>query len=257
MRASFSQWLSDTWSETRRHLVVTRRNPELLVFATLQPIMFVLLFVYVFGGAISVPGFANYKQYLVPGVFAQTVVFGSAFTSIGVADEKQKGLINRLRSLPMAQSAVLFGRTASDLLRNLFTFVVMILVALAVGFRFKGSLGETLLGIALFLAFSYSLSWIHALIGLSVKSVEAANSGGFLWMFPLTFLSSAFVDTSTMPRWLEAVANANPFTTLTNAGRALFNGNSPGSDLWVSLLWATGICVVFATVSMKKYLKRD
>jgi ABC-2 type transport system permease protein/oleandomycin transport system permease protein len=248
-------WASrDAWTEARRHLKIIPRNPELLIFATIQPIMFVVLFVYVFGGSIEVPGYDNYDQYLLPGIFAQSVVFGSAFTGVGLAEDLSKGLIDRLRSLPMARSAVLVGRTVSDLVRNVFTFVVMLMVAFwPIGFRFEGTLGEALLATVLLLLFSYSLSWVQALIGLSVGSVEAANSAGFIWMFPLTFVSSAFVDTSTLPTWLQKIADINPFTIVTNAARALYNGNPVGNDVVYSVLWSLGLTAVFATLSIRKF----
>jgi ABC-2 type transport system permease protein/oleandomycin transport system permease protein len=245
--------LRDVWTEATRHLIATVRNPDLLVFASIQPIMFVVLFVYVFGGAIRIPGFDNYEQFVVPGIFAQTIVFGSAFTGIGIAEDMQKGFIDRLRSLPMYPSAVLVGRTTSDLLRNAFTFVIMLVVGLLVGFRLRGGLVDSLLATLLLLSFAFAFSWIQAWIGLSVKSVEAANSAGFMWMFPLTFISSAFVAPETMPGWLQPVAEANPFTLVTNATRALYNGLDPGADLWWSVLWAAGITVVFATVSFRKF----
>jgi ABC-2 type transport system permease protein len=245
--------LRDAWTEATRHLRIIPRNVELLIFATVQPVMFVLLFVYVFGGAIEVPGFADYNQFLLPGIFAQTVVFGSAFTGVGLAEDLQKGLVDRLRSLPMAQSAVLVGRTVSDLVRNVLTFAIMLLIAFAVGFRFEGSLAEAAAATLLLLLFSYALSWVQALIGLSVRSVEAANSAGFIWMFPLTFVSSAFVDPSTMPGWLQPIARNNPFTTVTNAGRALYNGLPVGGDLLASVLWSLAIIAVFATLSIRKY----
>lgn len=247
-------WLArDTWAEAGRHLVATIRNPDLLVFATIQPIMFVVLFVYVFGGAIQVPGYSSYQQFVVPGIFAQTIVFGSAFTALGIAEDMQKGFIDRLRSLPMYPSAVLIGRTVSDLLRNTFTFFIMLIVGLIVGFRLEGGLGDAVLATLLLLAFAFAFSWIQALIGLSVKSVEAANSAGFIWMFPMTFISSAFVDPSTMPGWLQPIADHNPFTKVTNAVRALYNGLDPGADLWISIAWAAGITVVFATLSFRKF----
>lgn len=245
--------IADAFTEASRHLRIIPRNMELLVFATIQPIMFVLLFAYVFGGSISVPGFADYNQYLMPGIFAQTVVFGSVFTSVGLAEDLSKGLVDRLRSLPIAQSAVLVGRTLSDLVRNALTFVTMLVVAFLIGFRFEGSLLGALGGTGLLLLFSYGLSWVQALIGLSVKSVEAANSGGFIWMFPMTFVSSAFVDPSTLPSWLQPVANHNPFTRVTNAGRALYNGFDPGADLWWSLAWSIALVVVFATLAIRKF----
>jgi len=243
----------DSWTEATRHLRIVPRNIELLIFATIQPIMFVLLFVYVFGGAISVPGFDDYNQFLIPGVFAQTVVFGSTFTAVGLAEDMQKGYIDRLRSLPMARSAVLIGRTVSDLVRNCITFVVMLLVAFLIGFRFEGTLFEAALATALLLVFSYSLSWVQAFIGLSVKSSEAANSAGFIWMFPMTFVSSAFVDPSTMPSWLQPIAEHNPFTKATNAARALYNGLPVGNNAWITLAWSAAITAVFAGVSIRRF----
>jgi ABC-type multidrug transport system permease subunit len=245
--------LRDSWTEGLRHMRALPRNPELLMFATIQPIMFVVLFVYVFGGSIDVPGYDNYKQYLLPGIFAQTVVFNSSFTGVGIADDLQKGLIDRLRSLPMYSSAVLIGRTISDVLRNVITFFVMFVVALLVGFRIEGTIGEAVLATLLLFGFSYAFCWISAYIGLSVGSVEAANSAGFIWMFPLTFVSSAFVDTSDMPGWLQAIADANPFTIVTNATRALYNGHDPGSDLWLSIAWAVGITIVFAILAARRF----
>ncbi|MPY94604.1 MAG: ABC transporter permease [Acidimicrobiia bacterium] len=247
-------WLvRDSWTEATRHLRIIPRNSELLIFSAIQPIMFVLLFVYVFGGSIQVPGYASYKQYLMPGIFAQTVLFGSAFTGVGLAEDLSKGLIDRLRSLPMAHAAVLVGRTVSDLFRNVLTFVVMLVVAFAVGFRFEGGLLDATAATLLLLFFAYAFSWIQALVGLSVGSVEAANSAGFIWMFPLTFVSSAFVSTDSMPSWLATIADANPFTKVTDATRALYNGYDPGADLWWALAWATGITVVFAALAVRKF----
>jgi ABC-2 type transport system permease protein len=245
----------DSWVEALRHLRAVPRNPELLIFSTIQPIMFVLLFVYVFGGSIDVPGYDSYTQFIVPGIFAQTVLFGSAFTSIGLAQDLKAGLIDRLRSLPMYQPAVLVGRTISDLMRNLAAFVVMFVVGYAIGFRVEGGVAGAVAATLLLLGFAYAFSWIQALIGLSVNSAEAANSAGFIWMFPLTFISSAFVAPETMPNWLETVADANPFTILTNAARALYSGRDVGSDLWVSIAWAAGITAVFATLSIRKFTR--
>jgi len=245
--------LRDSWTEALRHLRALPRNPELLMFAIIQPVMFVLLFVYVFGGAIEVPGYPDYKQFLLPGIFAQTVVFNSSFTGVGVAEDLSKGIIDRLRSLPMYQAAVLIGRTMSDVVRNVITFAVMLLVAFAVGFRIEGTVGEAIVATGLLFFFSYAFSWIQAWMGLSVGSVEAANSAGFLWMFPLTFVSSAFVDPSSMPEWLQPIARNNPFTIVTNATRALYNGRPPGSDFWVALAWAFGITVVFAGLAARKF----
>ncbi len=245
--------VQDALTEAGRHLRVIPRNIELLIFAAVQPIMFVLLFAYVFGGSIEVPGFTNYYQYLMPGIFAQTVVFGSAFTSIGIAEDMTKGFIDRLRSLPITQASVLVGRTLSDLARNVFTFVIMLAVAFIIGFRFEGSFLAAIAATLILLSFSYALSWVQALIGLSVKSVEAANSGGFIWMFPITFVSSAFVSTDTLPGPLEAFADANPFTLVTNAARALYNGNEVGNSAWYAIAYSIGITAVFAVLSVRKF----
>ncbi len=245
--------LRDAATEAGRHLRIMPRNPEVLGFVVIQPVMFVLLFSVVFGGAIEVPGFADYDQFLMPGIFAQTVVFGSSFTAVGLAEDLSKGLIDRLRSLPIARSAVLVGRTFSDLVRNVLTFVVMLAVAFVLGFRFEGSIAGAIGGSLLMLAFSYSFSWIQAWIGLSVGSVEAANAASFTWMFPLTFVSSAFVDPSTMPGWLQPVAKHNPFTRLTNAARALYNGLDPSPDLWWALGWTGLITVIFATMAIRRF----
>lgn len=245
--------LRDAAAEASRHLRIIPRNPELLGFSLVQPIMFVLLFSYVFGGAIQIPGFANYDQFLIPGIFAQTLVFGSSFTAVGLAEDLSKGLIDRLRSLPIARSAVLVGRTLSDLARNLLTFVVMLIVAFLIGFRFEGSVLGAIGGTALMMAFSYAFSWIQAWIGLSVGSVEAANAASFIWMFPLTFVSSAFVDPSSMPGWLQPIANHNPFTRLANAARALYNGLPASTDVWWSIGWIIGITALFAGLSIAKF----
>jgi ABC-2 type transport system permease protein len=244
--------LRDSWNEATRHLRAVPRNPELLIFATLQPIMFVLLFYYVFGGAIDTPGY-DYAQYLVPGIFAQTMVFNSSYTAVGLADDLSKGFVDRLRSLPISQSAVLIGRTVSDLVRNLLTTAVMFAVAFAIGFRFDGGLMAGIGATVLLLGFSYAFSWIQALIGLSVKTVEAANSAGFIWMFPMTFISSAFVPTDSMPEWLQTIAEANPFTIVTNASRALFSGQPVGNAVWQSVLWAVGLTLVFATLAIRRF----
>jgi ABC-2 type transport system permease protein len=243
--------LKDSWTEATRHLKAVPRNPELLIFATIQPIMFIVLFVYVFKGSVNVP--IDYVQYVIPGIFAQTILFTSAFTGVGVADDLTKGIIDRLRSLPMYPSAVLIGRTLSDVVRNVVTFAVMLLVAFAVGFRFEGSVAGAFAATALMFLWSYAFSWIAALIGLSVGSVEAANSAGFIWMFPLTFVSSAFVDPDQMVSWLQPIARNNPFTILTNACRALYNGYDPGSDLWVATAWGFGITIVFAVIASAKF----
>jgi ABC-2 type transport system permease protein/oleandomycin transport system permease protein len=245
--------LKDSWTEATRHLRAVPRNPELLMFATIQPIMFIVLFVYIFEGSVQTP--IPYVQYVIPGIFAQTVVFNSAFTGVGLADDLSKGIIDRLRSLPMYQPAVLIGRTLSDAARNIVTFAVMLAVAFAVGFRFEGSLAGAIGATALIFLFGYAFSWIQALIGLSVGSVEAANSAGFIWMFPLTFVSSAFVDPENMTSWLQPIAEHNPFTYLVNASRGLYNGYDTGNDVWISIAWALGIIIVFAVLASRKFAR--
>jgi ABC-2 type transport system permease protein/oleandomycin transport system permease protein len=245
--------LRDSWTEALRHLKALPRNPELLVFAVLQPIMFVVLFVYVFGGSISVPGYTDYKQYVIPGIFAQTVLFGSIYTGLGIAEDLTKGFIDRLRSLPMYPSAMLIGRTLSDVVRNLLSFAVMLTVAFIIGFRFEGSLWGAFAATALLFAFSYAFSWIQAYTGLVAGSAEAVNSIAFLWMFVAVFISSAFVAPENMPGWLQPIAEHNPVTIVTDASRALYNGKDAGSDPWIALLWAAGITIVFATLSVRRY----
>jgi len=245
--------LKDSWTEAARHLKAVPRNPELLIFATIQPIMFIVLFVYVFKGSVNVP--IDYVQYVIPGIMAQTILFNSAFTGVGVADDLSKGIIDRLRSLPMYPSAVLIGRTLSDVARNVITFAVMLLVAFLVGFRFEGTVAGAVVATALMFLWSYAFSWIAALIGLSVGSVEAANSAGFIWMFPLTFVSSAFVNVALMVTWLQPIARNNPFTILTNASRALYNGEPAGNDLWLAAAWAIGIAIVFGVLASRKFAR--
>lgn len=243
----------DAWTEATRHLKALPRNPELLVFAALQPIMFVVLFVYVFGGSIQVPGYSSYEQYVVPGIFAQTVLFGSIYTGLGIAEDLNKGFVDRLRSLPMSSGAVLVGRTMSDVVRNLLSFTVMLGVAFIVGFRIEGSVLEAVTATLLLFLFSYAFSWIQAYTGLVAGTAEAVNSIAFLWMFVATFISSAFVAPENMPSWLEPIAEHNPVTVVTDAGRALYNGRDPGSDPWIALAWAAGITIVFATLSVRRY----
>src|SRR5205807_570608 len=201
--------LSDALAMTKRNLLRYLRLPNLLVFSTVQPVMFVLLFAYVFGGAIKVPG-VNYKDYLMPGIFVQTVIFGSVQTGVGLSDDLAKGMIDRFRSLPMARSAVLAGRTLSDTVRNTFVVLLMTGVGLAIGFRFHGTFLESIAALVLAVFFGLAFSWISALIGMSVRDPEAAQAAGFIWIFPLVFASSAFVPISSMPSWLQVFTRNNP-----------------------------------------------
>ncbi|MDQ6874340.1 MAG: ABC transporter permease [Actinomycetota bacterium] len=246
-------WFSDAWVMTMRNLRRIPRTPDLLFFLTLQPILFILLFAYVFGGAIRVPGM-DYKQFLMPGIFVQTVAFGSvAATGIGMAEDLQKGIIDRFRSLPMTRSSVLVGRSMSDAVRSAFSLAVMLAVGFAIGFRFQGGVAPALAGVALLLFFGFSFSWLAALVGMSVKTVEAAQSGGFIWLFPLTFASSAFVPTASMPGWLRAFAEHQPVTVTVNALRALFNGTAVGGSAWQSAVWSLAVLAVCVPLAVTKY----
>lgn len=239
----------------RRHLIQILRVPDLLVFATIQPVMLVLLFRYVFGGAIDV-GNESYVNYLMAGIFVQTVAFGGIVTGIGLASDLQQGLIDRFRSLPMSRSAVLTGRTVSDLVRNMCVVVIMLVVGLLVGFRPDASPLDWAGAIGLLLLLSFAFSWIAASVGLLVRSVEAAQSGGFIWLFPLTFASSAFVQPETMPGWLRPFAENQPFTVIVNAVRSLFLDTPIGNYAWLSVAWLVGLLVVFAPLSVRLYEKR-
>ena len=244
--------LADGWVLAKRNLVQIPRIPELLVFATIQPVMFVLLFRYVFGGAIDVGG-ESYVNFLMAGIFVQTVAFGSVSTGIGLADDLQRGLVDRFRSLPMARSAVLTGRTIADLVRNLFVVLVMLAVGLLVGFRPEaGPLGWAG-AIGLLLLLSFAFSWVGATIALLMRSVEAVQSAGFIWLFPLTFASSAFVQTDGMPGWLQAFADRQPMTQVIDAVRGFLLGQPVGSHGWQALAWCLGILVVFVPLSVSLY----
>ena len=250
---------------TWRNLKRVPRIPELAIFAVLQSIMFVLLFAFVFGGAIPLPGGGSYREFLMPGIYVQTLGFASITTAIAVTDDMAKGLIDRFRSLPMARSAVLSGRTVSDVIYNAGILVVLMGSGLVVGWRVRESVGEFLLAIALLLFFTYAMAWIGVLIGLLVPSVEVGQQLGFLIIFPLTFLSNAFVPTETLPGWLRPVAEWNPFSALTAATRNLFgnpnpfaSGSFPGEHpLLLSLLWTIGLLVVFAPLAVAKYRSID
>jgi ABC-2 type transport system permease protein len=244
--------VSDTLVLARRSLLRIRRQPDLLVGFTVQPLMFVVLFVYVFGGAISTPGF-DYVDYLMPGIIVQSMTFGGFVTALGLSEDLKKGLIDRFRSLPMSRSAVLTGRTLADVASNILQLAVMIGVGLAVGFSFATSIPEILAGIALVLLIGYAFSWVFAFIGLSASSPEAANAFGFTLIFPLTFISSAFVPVDSMPSWLQKFAEVNPITTMVDATRALFIGTPAGNDIWGAVLWALGIIAVFSTLAVWRY----
>jgi len=242
----------DTLAITWRNLLTIRRLPQLLVFATIQPLLFVLMFRYVFGGAIRVPG-VDYVNYLMPGIFAQVVAFGAITTGVGLAEDRGKGLIERLRSLPMARSAVLAGRTLADLARNTFVVLMMVAVGFAVGFRVQTDAGRLVLGLLLLLAFGFALSWLFAFIGLSVANAESAQAASFPLMLPLVFASSAFVSTESMPGWLQAFAENQPVTAQVDAVRRLVLGGAALRPTLEALAWSAGIILVFGGLAVRRY----
>lgn len=265
-RGAISQSVADSLVVAKRNLIRMARIPEMVIFGLVQPIMFVVLFTYVFGGSIKVGDSTSpqaYREFLMAGIFAQTVTFATAGAGAGIADDMHKGLIDRFRSLPMARGAVLTGRTIADLVQTALTLVVLAIVALIVGWRTHENLGKVLLGFLLLLLLGYAFSWIGALIGLVVRTPEAATSGGLIWLFPLTFISNAFVDANQMPTFLRVIAEWNPFSATVQACRELFGNLPPGfvtPDAWpmqhpilASVIWSVVILVVFRTLAVRKY----
>lgn len=251
---SVAYTVSDTVVLARRNLKRIPRQPDLLLAYTVQPVMFVLLFVYVFGGAIQTPGYDDYVDFLMPGIIVQSISFGGFVTALGLSEDVQKGLIDRFRSLPMSRSAVLTGRTLSDILLNALSLTILMIVGIICGFNFQDTtVGQVLLGIVLLLLFGYAFSWIFALVGLSSSSPETANSIGFIAIFPLTFASSAFVPAESMPDGLRQFAQANPFTTMVDAVRSLWLGAPANSDVWVAFLWVFGLLAVFSFLATRRY----
>ena len=256
-------WVEDGWTVTKRNLIKLKRSPDMLVFAVLQPIMFVLLFSQVYGGAIQVQG-TDYTQFLMAGIFAQTVVFGATFSGSAMAQDLKEGLIDRFRTLPMSASAVLVGRTNSDLVLNSISMAIMMLTGLAVGWRVNSSPLEFLAGIALLLLFSYAFSWVMALLGMSVKTPEVINNASFMILFPLTFISNAFVPSDTLPLVLRVFAEWNPVSSLVQAARELFGnvGSAPVPDIWTMrhpivtvLIGIAVMLVVFVPWAVNKYTR--
>lgn len=254
--------VQDSQVIVKRNLIKIARVPEILVFTLVQPIMFVLLFAFVFGSAISLSG-TNYREFLIAGIFAQTTLFGATFTGAGIAEDMQKGVMDRFRSLPMSRSAVLVGRTLSDVVLNLISILVMALTGLAVGWRIRTSVGEAIAGFALLLFFAYAFSWIMAYVGLIVPSPEVVNNASFIVIFPLTFIANTFVPLENLPHVLKVFAEWNPVSTVTQATRELF-GNTGGvkspSHAWpilhpevYTIGWALLILVIFVPLSVRQY----
>jgi ABC-2 type transport system permease protein/oleandomycin transport system permease protein len=257
-RRQSSRAVQDALTITWRNLISMIRTPQVLVFSTIQPIIFVLMFTYVFGGAIKIPGVDHYVDFLMPGVFAQTVVFGSINTGVALADDLQKGLIERFQSLPMARSAVLAGRTLADLVRNVFVVMLMVVVGLAVGWRPHTTVPEIIAGLALMLLFAHSLSWVFALVGLNATNAEAAQAASFPILAPLVFASTAFVSAASMPAWLRAFAEHQPVSVVVDAVRSLTYGgqfSSPGKVLG-AIAWSVGIIAVAAPLAVSIYRRK-
>ena len=247
--------VSDALVMVKRNLLHIPRTPDLLVDVTIQPVIFVLLFRYVFGGAIDVRG-TSYVNYLMAGIFVQTIVFAAMTSGIGLAYDLAKGLIDRFRSLPMSRSAVVTGRTVTDLLRGLLAVAVMLVVGLLVGFRPDGGLPGWLAALGLLLLFGFAFSWVGVTLGLLVRTPEAVQATLFVAVFPLTFASSAFVPTDTMPRWLRLFADHQPMTRVVDAVRAAVLGQPAGTDAWLALAWSVGILVVFFPLAVSLYGRR-
>jgi ABC transporter DrrB family efflux protein len=245
--------LRDALAVTGRNLITYRRVPQLLVFSTIQPVVFVLLFRYVFGGAIDVPGGVSYVDYLMPGIFVQTVVFGAVATAVGLATDMQTGLLERFRSLPMARSGVLAGRTLADLARNVFVVALMVGVGFAVGFRVHTDALSFIAGLLLVLLFSHVMSWVFATVGLVVKDPETAQAASFPFMAILVFASSAFVPVSTMPSWLQGFAEHQPVSVTVSAVRALSLGGPTWTYVWQCLAWCAAIFLVCAPLAIWRY----
>jgi len=256
--------VSDGLTITRRNLIKVKRVPELIVFASLSPIMFVLLFRYVFGSAVPISGI-SYAEFLLPGIFAQTIVFGSTITGQGMAEDLQRGLIDRFRSLPMARSAVVVGRTSSDLVTNAVSIVVMAVTGLVVGWRVHSSVLEAAAGFALLLLFAYAMSWLMATVGLLVRTPEVVQQASFIVIFPLTFVANTFVPTNNFPTVLKVIADWNPVSAVVQAARNLFGNTAPAletSTAWsmqhpvtYTLIWVAVLLAVFVPLSVRTYLR--
>jgi ABC-2 type transport system permease protein len=256
------QAFGDGMVVAKRNLIKIKRVPDLLVFSTLSPIMFVLLFAYVFGSAIDIPGM-DYREFLMAGIFTQTVLFGATITGSGLAQDIQRGIVDRFRSLPMARSAVLIGRTTSDLVNNVIVIVVMSLTGLLVGWRIHSSFWEAAAGFGLLLLFAYAFSWAMAVVGLWVRNAEVFNNASFMVVFPLTFIANTFVDSAKLPGALKVVAEWNPISAATLAARELFGNTSPQMQVpdalplrhpvIASLAWIVVILVFFVPLAFQRY----
>jgi ABC-2 type transport system permease protein len=248
-------FVPDTLLLTRRHLLRTVRTPQIIVLSAITPIMFVLLFRYVFGGTIHIPGYASYIDYLLPGIIVQTALFGGSSSAVGVAEELSAGTTDRFRSLPTNRAAILASRTLADMIRLSYTIALVVAVGLLVGFRVHTDATQAIAGLAIAVAFGYACAWLFTLLGLLVRNVEAATLSGFLLTFPLVFASSAFTSTATMPTWLRTFADAQPVTAVADALRALTQGGPAEPAVMHALAWSAGILLVAATLATLRFRK--
>ncbi len=246
------RFISDTLVLAERNLIRLPRQPDLAIGFTIQPVMFVLLFAYVFGGAIVTPGF-DYIDFLIPGIIVQNTAFGGFVTALGLSEDLNKGLIDRFRSLPTSRASVLAGRTLADVVTNAISVIVLLVTGLIIGFSFETSLPQIIGGIGLLLLFGYAFSWIFAVIGMSVSSPEAANGIGFTLIFPITFISSAFVPVDSLPSALNAFAQVNPITIVVDAMRSLWLGTPAGNSVWGAVVWSFVLIAIFAPIAVAKY----
>jgi ABC-2 type transport system permease protein/oleandomycin transport system permease protein len=246
--------VSDTLVIAERNLIRLPRAPDLLLAFTVQPIMFVLLFRYVFGGAIQTPGY-SYVDFLIPGIIVQNIAFGGFVTALGLNEDVHKGLIDRFRSLPMARPAVLAGRTTADIVTNTLSMTVLLITGVIIGFSFHTNFWDAIAGVGLLLLFGYAFSWVFAFLGLLVSSPEAANSVGFIAVFPLTFISSAFVPVDSMPEPLKSFAMVNPITIVVDAMRSLWLGAPAHNNVWGAVVWSLVIIAVFSPLAVARYRK--
>ncbi len=255
--------LSDIFQIIKRNVKRNFRIPQLLIFSSIQPVIFLLLFNFVFGGAVAAGADTKYINFLLPGILAQTALFGAIQTGVGLAEDLSKGVIDRLRSLPIDRSAVLAGRTLADSVRNIFVLYLMIIVGALLGFRITEGVGNFLFAIVLVLVFAFAFSWVSASLGLALKDSETVQVAGFLWVFPLVFASSVFVPTSTMPEWLQKFAENQPVTQVVNAVRYLTRGTDPMQGgvangehfVWTTIFWSVGILLVAIPLAVSQYRK--
>ena len=252
---SAASTISDVGAIVKRNLMRVRRSPQILVFSSIQPIMFLVLFNYVFGGAIgiSTAGSGSYINFLLPGIMAQSALFGALQTPVALVEDLDKGAIDRFRSLPMSRIAVLAGRTIADGLRTTFTIILMFVVGTMMGFRYQAGTSKFLAALVLVVAFSFAFSWVTATLGLFIRNAEAVQTAGFLFVFPLTFASSAFVPVATMPGWLQEFARNQPVTQLINAMRALLLGGVAIDAVYITMAWIVGILVIFVPLAIWKF----